>query len=342
MRTNSMRRAGASWSYLALRSPGPPPRSAGAYRTWPRPPGASTPCPRPPPSPRSSGPRETGGSRRRGHRHRHRGSPRHHPASQGPGRGCVRAGGTRAPGRCGPARGRGHPAAGPAAAGRRGPGLPVPGPDDGPADHRPGPAAGAELHRRAAGPAGRHQREQSTTTRCSSMPTWPRAPPAGWPGRRPSAVRWSTCRPTIAPTTGGCATGTRRSPCTPRTTSRSRTRPAAPAPWPGPGRPSPSSTRPPGSGPTCGARSRWATGSSRSAGTGAGRAGTPAATPRPGPRSDGSRPSTTSTCSRSSGCWPGRPATRCGRSGPPGPGGSSCRCGTRPRAAFTSAPPATA
>ena len=41
----------------------------------------------------------------------------------------------------------------PPPAGRRGPGLPVPGPDDGPADHRPGPAAGAELHRRAAGPA---------------------------------------------------------------------------------------------------------------------------------------------------------------------------------------------
>ena len=42
-------------------------------------------------------------------------------------------------------------------------------------------------------------------------------------------MRWSTCRPTIAPATGGCATVSRRSPCTPRTTSRSRTRPAAPA-----------------------------------------------------------------------------------------------------------------
>ena len=133
--------------------------------------------------------------------------------------------------RCGPARGRdhGHPAPGPAAAGRRRPGLPVPGPDDGPADRPARPRgwcratpAGCWASRATPVPA-------STTTRWSSTPTWPRAPPAGWPGPRSIGNALLYLQAHDAPTTGGCATGTRRPPCTPRTISRSRTRPAAPA-----------------------------------------------------------------------------------------------------------------
>ena len=61
-----------------------------------------------------------------------------------------------------------------------------------------------------------------------------------------------------------------------------------------------------------------ATGSSPTARTAAVRAATPAASLRPGPRSAGRRPSTILTCTRSSGCWPGRPATAPGRPGRPG------------------------
>ena len=263
-----------------------------------------------PPSPRSSGRRETSGSPQWPPRWA-RGSPRHHPASQVPGRGLCR---------------------------RPGP-VHLDNADQSPPRPRPpgrGPAARGSVARayqfldqmmdlpRAAAPAPRLVQSytggllgQRGDTSASSYDNallidayLAQGTPAGWPGRRPSAARWSTCRPTIALTTGGCATGTSRPHCTTRATSRPRTRPAAPATLAWAGQALAQLYAATRIRAYLRARSRWATGSSPSAGTGAGRAGTRAATPRPGRRSNGSQPSTTSTCSRSSGCWPGRPATR--------------------------------
>ena len=129
-----------------------------------------------------------------------------------------------------------------------------------------------------------------------------------------------------------------RPPWNIRVTSTSPTRPAIPATWPGPGTPSHSCIPPPECGPTWTAPWPSGTGSTPAAGTPGGLAATPAAPPDREARSNGSQPSTTSTCSPSSGCWPGKPGILSGHPGRRGHGGSSWPCGTPRRAGFTWAP----
>ena len=173
----------------------------------------------------------------------------------------------------------------PAAGGRRGPGLPVPGPDDG----RHGPAARPRGSSRAT-PAGllglrrRHLRELLTTTRCvidAYLAEGTRR--RGRPGR--DHRQWLVYLQAHDPAArrAHCATGTRRPPwITPGAIQVAD--PASSTGDPGLGRAGSRAAvrRHPDPGLPARARSRWATGSSRAAGTGAGRAATRAATPRSG------------------------------------------------------------
>ena len=195
----------------------------------------------------------------------------------------MRAGGTRTPRRRGPARGPGRPARGPAAIRQRGPGLPVPGPDDGPAGQPGRPRGSCRATPAGCWASRATPARASTTTRCSSTRTWPRA--------RPATARAQTIGRALVylqahdrAHDGRLRNGYAPAPLNAPNDIQATDPASSTGTWPGPGRLWPSSTRSPGSGPTCGARSRSATGSSPSAATRAGRAGTRAARPRPGQR----------------------------------------------------------